>query len=39
MGLALLAPVLEREQELRIQTRQASKVLKASSSSVLRLLA
>jgi hypothetical protein len=27
MGLALLAPVLERVQELRIQTRQASQVL------------
>jgi hypothetical protein len=27
MGLALFAPVLERVQELRIETRQASEVL------------
>ena len=35
---ALLAPVLERVQEPRIQTRQASQVLKASISSVFCLL-
>jgi hypothetical protein len=37
VSLALFAPVLERIEQLRIQTRQASQVLKASISSVLRL--
>ena len=39
MSLALFAPVLERVQELRIEACQAGQVLKASISSVLRLLA
>jgi hypothetical protein len=39
MGLALLAPVLEWVQELRIEACQAGQVLKASTSSVFRLFA
>jgi len=39
MGLALLASVLEWVQELRVHSSQASQVLKASISSVFRLLA
>ena len=38
MGLGVVASVLERVQELRIEACQASEVLKASISSVLRLL-
>ena len=38
VGLALFAPVPEWVQELRVHSRQASQVLKASISSVLRLL-
>jgi hypothetical protein len=38
MGLALFAPMLERIEQLRIQRPQASQVLKAATSSVLRLL-
>jgi hypothetical protein len=39
VGLGVFAAVLEWVQQLRIQTRQAIQVLKASTSSVLRLLA
>jgi hypothetical protein len=38
MGLGVVASVLERVQELRIEACQASQILKASISSVLRLL-
>src|SRR5688572_12609852 len=39
VSLALFAPVLEGVQQLRIEARQAGQVLKASTSSVFRLLA
>jgi hypothetical protein len=39
MSLGVLTAVLEWVQELRIEACQASEVLKASISSVLRLLA
>jgi hypothetical protein len=39
VGLALFAPVLERVKQPRIEARQAGQVLKASTSSVFRLLA
>ena len=39
VGLALLAPVLEWVQQLGVHSSQASQILKASISSVLRLLA
>jgi hypothetical protein len=39
MGLGVLAPVLYGIQQLRIEACQAGQVLKASTSSVLRLLA
>src|SRR5919112_1055296 len=37
VGLALFAPVLEWVQQLRIQSCHSCQVLKASTSSVLRL--